>query len=87
LPVKWARVEIQSRHHPHELIGWDLVTVAMCDGSFRGDFSDFLTWLATTSGKAVMGGQLADGTLVSAFSNWLSQRYGGKTFSAAPAGP
>ena len=81
LTEPWARIEVETRHLTPGLIGAARVDATMCDNSFRGRFSELLDHLTATTGLAVTGTELVNGTLVSAFWSWVGDKHGGRTFS------
>jgi hypothetical protein len=84
LTLPWAHVTVVR--HPSssvELIGGLPQIAVFVPDTWRGNFSQFLDWLQTSTGLAVLGGKLANDALKGAFGAWLSNKYGGRVFFAA----
>lgn len=88
LTAQWAHVVITQHGSPPELIGGGpagpIEVYLSSDPEWRGNFVDFLDWLETSTGLAVVGTQLMSDPLKGAYLAWVSRRHGGRRFAAAP---
>jgi hypothetical protein len=83
LTEPWAHCTITP--HPAsspELIGGLPEIAVFVPDVWRGSFSQFLTWIETSTGLPVVGTQLGSDALKGAFGAWISDKYGGRVFFA-----
>jgi hypothetical protein len=75
----WAHCVITP--HPAsspELIGGLPQIAVFVPDTWRGSFGQFLTWLETSTGLAIVGTELMSDPLKGAFWAWVSDRHGGE---------
>jgi hypothetical protein len=71
--AQWAHCTIHPPSSPAELIGGSNVKIDVyVPDTWRGSFSEFLTWIVEKTGKPVNGTKLITGVLKERFGHWVA---------------